>query len=144
MSLKKTAILIGATGLVGSHLLKQLLENDQYSKVKVFTRRSTGIIHARLEQHIVDFDEMEKWASRLSGDDLFCCLGTTLKKAGGKETQWQIDYTYQLETAKNAAENGAKAVVLCSSAGANPNSKMFYLKMKLDDKLSKYKDDYFM
>ena len=126
----QTAILIGATGLVGSHLVQQLLINDQYEKVKVFTRRTTGITHTKLEEHIVDFEETKKWANKLTGDDLFSCLGTTIKKAGGKENQWQIDYTYQYQTAKTAADNGVKSLVLCSSAGANPGSKMFYLKMK--------------
>jgi uncharacterized protein YbjT (DUF2867 family) len=126
----KTAILIGATGLVGSHILQQLLISDQYKKVKVFTRRSTGITHTNLEEHIVDFEETKKWANKLTGDDLFSCLGTTLKKAGGKENQWRIDYTYQYQTAKTAADNGVKSMVLCSSAGASPGSNIFYLKMK--------------
>jgi len=130
MDSTKTAILIGATGLVGSHLLMQLLDDDRYKKVEVFTRRTTGVEHPKLEEHIVEFREMKKWKDGITGNDLYSCLGTTLKKAGGKKNQWRIDYTYQYDVAKAASENGVKTCVLCSSAGANPKSKLFYLRMK--------------
>ncbi|MFA5668898.1 MAG: NAD(P)H-binding protein [Balneolaceae bacterium] len=131
----KIAIVIGATGLVGSHLLKLLLEDDSYGKVKVFHRRSTEVSHPKLEEHIVDFDHIDKWKTELIGDCLFSALGTTIKKAGSKEAQYKIDYTYQFEVAQAAAENGVSNYALVSSIGANANSKSFYTRIKgeLDD-----------
>lgn len=131
---KKTAIIIGATGLVGSQVLLLLLNDERYEKVKVFHRRSTGIQHPKLEEHVIDFDHIEEWKAMLIGDELYSALGTTIKKAGSQEAQYTIDYTYQFETAQAAAENGVKRYSLVSSAGANPRSRGFYpqLKGKLD------------
>ncbi|WP_428235610.1 NAD(P)H-binding protein [Gracilimonas sp.] len=128
--MNKTAIVIGATGLVGSHILKQLLEDDRYETVKVFHRRSTGVEHPKLEEHVVDFDNMEEWKNQLTGDELYSALGTTIKKAGSQEKQYTIDFTYQYETAKAAAENGVDKFSLVSSAGANAQSRAFYTKLK--------------
>ncbi len=128
--MNKTAIVIGATGLVGSHVLKQLLEDVRYKTVKVFHRRSTGVEHSKLEEHIVDFDNIEEWKHRLTGDELYSALGTTIKQAGGQERQYTIDFTYQYETAKAAAENGVTKFSLVSSAGANAESRAFYTRLK--------------
>jgi uncharacterized protein YbjT (DUF2867 family) len=126
----KTALLIGATGLVGSALLDLLLHDSRFEKVKVFVRRSTGKSNAKLEEYQVDFDALSSWKEFLKGDVLFSALGTTLKKAGSKEAQYKIDYTYQFEVAKAAAENGVPLLVLVSSAGASPQSKLFYSRIK--------------
>ncbi|MAO66362.1 MAG: NADH-quinone oxidoreductase subunit F [Balneola sp.] len=128
--MSKTAIVIGATGLVGSEVLDLLLRDDRYSKVKVFHRRSTGIKHPKLEEHIVDFDAIDDWKLKLTGDELYSALGTTIKKAGSQEKQYNIDYTYQFETAKAAAKNGVKKYSLVSSAGADHRSKVFYSRLK--------------
>lgn len=130
-----TAIVIGATGLVGSEVLDLLLEDERYQKVKVFHRRSTGISHPKLQEHIINFDKIEEWRGLLTGDELYSALGTTLKKAGSQEAQYNIDFTYQFETAKAAAENGVKKYSLVSSAGAEYQSRMFYSRLKgeLDD-----------
>ena len=133
--MNKTAIIIGATGLVGSQVLNLLLEDKRYSKIKVFHRRTTGINHPKLEEHIIDFDEIEEWKELITGDELYSALGTTIKKAGSQEQQYTIDYTYQYEVAKAAAENGVKKYSLVSSAGADYESRMFYSRLKgeLDD-----------
>lgn len=128
--MKKTALVIGATGLVGTKLVEQLLTNERISTVKVFTRRSLGINQQKLEEHLVDFDNMEQWKNLLTGDVLFSTMGTTLKKAGSKEAQYKIDYTYQFDVARTAADNGVKTYCLVSSAGANPESSVFYSRMK--------------
>lgn len=128
--MNKTAIVIGATGLVGSEVLDLLLEDGRYQKVKVFHRRSTGIKHPKLEEHIVDFDKLDSWKHLLTGDELYSALGTTIKKAGSQEAQYTIDFTYQFETAKAAAENGVRKYSLVSSAGANYQSRMFYSRLK--------------
>lgn len=128
--MSKKAILIGATGLVGSNILQLLLSDKRYESVKVLHRRSTGVSHSKLTEHIIDFDDPESWKSLVSGDYLFSALGTTLKKAGSKEAQYKIDYTYQYEVAKTASENGVSGYALVSSLGANPDSGSFYPRIK--------------
>lgn len=129
-AIKQTAIIIGATGLVGSNLLHLLLNNDAFVKVKVFHRRAIGVSHPKLEKHIIDFNKIEEWGHLVTGDVLFSALGTTIKQAGSKEKQYAVDFTYQYEIAKYAANNGVKQFALVSSMGANNESKLFYPKIK--------------
>jgi uncharacterized protein YbjT (DUF2867 family) len=126
----KTAIIIGATGLVGNHLIHLLLHDDRFSRLVVFGRRSLGIQHDKLEEHIIDFEKPAEWMHLVKGDVLFSALGTTIKQAGGKSQQYKIDYTYQYEFAQAAAQNQVPAYVLISSASASPHSKIFYSRMK--------------
>lgn len=126
----KKAILIGATGLVGSNVLQLLLSDERYESVKVLHRRSTGISHPKLTEHIIDFDDQESWKPLVTGHHLFSALGTTLNKAGSKDAQYKIDYTYQYNFAKIASENGVSNYVLVSSLGANPDSGSFYPRIK--------------
>lgn len=128
--MSKVAILIGATGLIGAALLDQLLEDDDYERITILHRRSTGIKDLKLEEHIIDFNHPEKWRHLVQGDVLFSTLGTTIKTAGSKDAQYKVDFTYQYETAKAAAENKVDTYVLVSSAGANVDSKMFYPRIK--------------
>ena len=106
-------------------------------------RRSLNINNPKLEEHIVDFDKIELWKNNLSGDELYSALGTTIKKAGSKEAQYKIDFTYQYEAAKAASENGVKKYLLVSSLGANSKSSNFYLRMKgsLDEKVQQLSFD---
>lgn len=131
----KTALLLGATGLVGGHLLTQLLESPHYARVVALTRRPMEMQHPKLIQEIIDFDRPD--ASRIKGDDLFCALGTTLKKAGSKEAQYKIDCLYPFEIGKIARQNGARQYLLVSSVGADARSSGFYLKTKgeLEEKI---------
>lgn len=126
----KTAIVVGATGLIGRFLTIKLLKDVRYDIVKVFVRRSMGITNPKLEEHIVDFDNIELWKNKIVGDELFSAMGTTIKKAGNKETQYKIDYTYQYDVAVAASENGVEKYLLVSSAGANPIAGNFYLRIK--------------
>lgn len=137
--MKLTANVIGATGLVGKQLVKQLLENDNFQKIRVFVRRDSGIQHPKLEQQIIDFRKVETWSDLLKGDVLFSALGTTLKQAGSKEKEYEVDYTYNLNFAKKAMENGIENYVLVSSIGANAKSSIFYTRMKgeLDEAVAK-------
>lgn len=126
----QTALIIGATGLVGSHLLQQLLVSKEYSAVRIFVRRPTGIEHEKLAEFVVDFEQPELWHKELQGTVLFSTLGTTLARAGSKEAQYQVDYTFQYEAAAAAAKNGVAQYVLVSSAGADVKSAFFYSRMK--------------
>jgi uncharacterized protein YbjT (DUF2867 family) len=135
----KTALVIGATGLTGSELVKQLLDDPQFDKVIVFVRRETGISHPKFTERIIDFNNPESWQDLVDGDVLFSCLGTTIKKAGSRDAQWKIDHTYQFRFAEIAAKNGVPCYVLISSAGADSGSGNFYLRMKgsLEDDVQK-------
>ena len=124
------AIVIGATGATGRDLVNQLLADDDFEYIEVFSRRSTGIIAAKLHEHIVDFENIPSWQHEIQGDILFSALGTTLKQAGSQKKQWHIDYDYQVDVAKAARQNGVSTLVLVSSIGANTGSQFFYSKMK--------------
>ncbi|MGC3978017.1 MAG: NAD(P)H-binding protein [Paludibacteraceae bacterium] len=126
----KTAIVIGSTGMVGVELIRQLIENKDYSNVISLVRRASGVKHSKLSEHIVDFDKPESWAEFVKGDVLFSTMGTTIRNAKTKENQFKVDYTYQYEVAKIAAENGVPTYVLVSSIGAKSSSANFYLKTK--------------
>lgn len=132
------ALVIGATGLVGKLITEKLLGNTSFDSVQIFVRRTTGLVHNKLTETIVDFDRFDTWKTNLKGDVLFSALGTTLKAAGSKEAQYKVDYEYQLQVAKAAADNGVKSYVLISSVNAEPGSPFFYLKMKgqLEEKVS--------
>ncbi len=126
----KTAIVLGASGLVGTELVFQLLNTTEFEKVKIFVRRSLGISNPKLEEHIIDFDELSVWKQDLVGDTLFSCMGTTLKTAGSKEKQYKVDYTYPFHCIEAAMQNGTKQIILVSSIGAKATSSNFYLRMK--------------
>ena len=124
------ALVIGATGMVGSQLIQQLLADDRFEKIRVFSRRSLNIKPPKLEEHLINFDYPEQWKRLVRGDVLFSALGTTLRKAGSKGAQFKIDYKYQYQFAKAASENGVPQYVLVSAAYASPASKIFYSRMK--------------
>lgn len=126
----KTAIIVGSTGLTGNHLLRKLLSSDVYEKVICFVRNSSKISHPKLIQHIVDFDNPESYQELMEGEDMFCCLGTTIKKAGSQEAFEKVDLHYPIQFAKAAATKGVKQFSIISSIGANPQSNNFYMRTK--------------
>ena len=126
----RTVNVIGATGLVGRELVRQLTGMPEIGLVKVFTRRTTGFQHEKLEEYLVDFEKPDSWTNHISGDVMFSTMGTTLKQAGSKSAQYRVDYTYQYETAAAAAKNGVPAFILVSSAGAYEKSMVFYSRIK--------------
>jgi len=135
----KKAIVIGSTGMVGTQLIKLLIENKEYSEIVSLVRRSGGVKHPKLNEQIINFDKPEEWRKLVTGDVLFSTLGTTIAQAKTKENQFKIDYTYQFTVAEVAAKNGVSSYVLVSSAGASSNSSVFYSKMKgeLEDAVQK-------
>ena len=126
----KTAIIAGATGLVGSQLLDLLLQDTYYEKVIAITRKPIEGKGTKLENLIVDFKRLEEYAPRITGDDVFCCLGTTMKKAGSKEKFRKVDHDYPLLIARLAKKNNATQYLLISAMGANKSSSIFYNKVK--------------
>lgn len=126
----KTALIIGSTGLIGSQLLDILLESPAYDKVISFVKRDTGKKHAKLTQHIIDFDKPESYQNLVVGDDFFCTIGTTIKKAGSKEAFRKVDFEYPQQFATFALKNDVKQFLTISSLGADTTSGNFYLKTK--------------
>ncbi len=111
-------------------MLELLLDSNDYEKVITFVKRDTGIKHPKLTQHIVDFDKPETYKNFITGDDFFCTIGTTIKKAGSKEAFRKVDFEYPSQFASCAAQNKVKQFLIVSSLGADLNSGNFYLKTK--------------
>jgi uncharacterized protein YbjT (DUF2867 family) len=125
-----TALVIGATGATGTELVKQLIDDNRFASVVIFSRRALDFTHAKLICHVVNFDQPASWAHLVQGDVLFSALATTLKQAGSQKEQYKIDYTYQYQTAETAAANGVAKYVLVSAMGANAGSWLFYPRIK--------------
>jgi len=124
------ALVIGATGATGKDLVNQLLNDKEFDEVDIFVRKPVDIQNDKLKVHVVNFENPEEWKNMVKGDVAFSCLGTTLKDAGSKEAQKKVDFDYQYEFAKAAKENDVEDYILVSAYGANPQSKIFYSKMK--------------
>lgn len=125
----RTAVVLGGSGLTGMALLEALEKSDKYNTVKVLTRRPLTLPYTKTEVIEVDFERIQDDPTVLAGDDIFCCLGTTLKKAGSKENFRKIDLEIPLKCAK-LGQNQANRFILISSVGANPASMYFYLRTK--------------
>jgi uncharacterized protein YbjT (DUF2867 family) len=126
----RTAILLGATGLVGGHCLDLLLEDNAYARVVSLGRRKKGREHSKLEEHVLDFERLEDSRQFFRGDELFCCLGTTIKKAGSQDSFREVDFTYVREAARVASANGTAQFLLVSALGASASSSIFYNRTK--------------
>ncbi len=124
------AIVIGATGLIGKELVRQLFDNSGFDEVVVLVRKSMGISHSKLKEHLINFDDPQTYRELLRGDVLFCALGTTIKKAGSQDAFRKIDYQFVADFATAAAGNGVKQFSVVSSLGANSTASNFYLRTK--------------
>ena len=124
------AIVIGATGATGRELIKILLLRSEVKHILALTRKKLEVSSPKLDVHVVNFAEIDKYSSIIKGDILFSALGTTLKDAKSKTKQFEVDYTYQYNLAKISSENNVKTLSLVSSSGANENSLFFYPKIK--------------
>lgn len=130
MSAGRSAVLLGATGLVGGHCLELLLADAAYARVRVVGRRALPREDAKLEQRVVDFDRLEEQADAFAADDVFCCLGTTIRAAGSQEAFRRVDHDYPLAAARLASARGAKRFLLVTAMGADPGSRIFYNRVK--------------
>jgi uncharacterized protein YbjT (DUF2867 family) len=130
MENSRIAIIAGASGLIGGHLLDHLLATDAYSKVISISRKPLKKENNKLEQIVIDFDELSTIEGKLKGDHVFCCLGSTIKKAGSKENFYKYDYSYSMELAVITSSNGASMFSIVSSMGANKKSRVFYNRVK--------------
>lgn len=123
--------IFGSTGLVGGFLLQACLDHKQITEVRIFVRKPIALQHPKLQQVVTTFETLEQVKHEIQGDVLFNCLGTTLKTAGSKEAQYQIDCEYPVRVARFAAEMGVKVMVNVSSVGAGKGSN-FYLNTKYE------------
>ena len=128
--MKKKAIILGATGLTGSHLLELLLNDSDYDVVKVFTRKKLPNIHPKLEEHVVDLLKLSDHTDKFIADVVFCCIGTTKAKTPNKELYRAVDYGIPVEAAKLCKQNNINSFIVISAIGANPKSKVFYNRLK--------------
>ena len=124
------ALVLGGTGLVGKDVINLLLKDDRYEKVVSLVRGSLSLEHEKLLQLEIDFTHLDQWAEHFCADHLFCCLGTTIKKAKSKENFEKVDYEYVLRAAKLLNKNGGKHFILVSAMGANSKSSIFYNRVK--------------
>lgn len=126
----KTAILIGATGLVGGHCLRDLLSSPAYDKVIAVTRRPLKLRHEKLQTIETSFDRLGEVLANVKADDAFCCLGTTIRQAGTKAEFHKVDYGYAYEFAHRMHANGTRHFLLVSALGARTGSPVFYNRVK--------------
>ncbi|RYD94109.1 MAG: NAD-dependent epimerase/dehydratase family protein [Sphingobacteriales bacterium] len=124
------AIIAGASGLIGSNLLRLLLQQPEYDEVLLLVRKEFPVKHKKLKQAVINFDTLEKYSSLINGHALFSCLGTTKEKTPDTKIYYKIDHDYSVMLAQLAAKNGVTQFHLVSSVGANANSSQFYLKTK--------------
>ncbi len=127
--MSRIALIAGATGLVGRHLLQLLLDDAEVASVVALVRRALPIPHPKLEQARVDFGQLAEFALPPI-DDYFCCLGTTIRQAGSREAFRQVDLVYPVSIAKMALAAGATRCVFISAVGADPRSRVFYSRTK--------------
>src|SRR5215831_11136289 len=129
---EKIATLVGATGLIGGELLKLLLNDNYFDKVRILVRRPFTLEHAKLEKKLVDFNDADSLLVALDGSyAIFVAVGTTQKKVKGDKTAYRkVDYDIPVNIARYCKMVGCKNFVLVSSVGANAKSNNFYLKLK--------------
>lgn len=126
----KTAIILGASGLTGKLLLNRLLEDEAYTRVKIFTRRGLDLVHPKLKEFIGDLLSLEEFKKDFTGDEVFCCIGTTAKKTKDKTIYRKIDFGIPATAASFAKANGIKSFLVISALGADAGSNIFYNKTK--------------
>ena len=127
---RKTALIVGATSLVGKELVKLLIASNEYEKVIVWVRRSLGINHKKLQEEHINFEKLESYEIQQDVAHVYCCLGTTINKAGSKEAFQRVDLTYPLLLAEKAKVAGVLQFIVISAIGASKDSKVFYSRTK--------------
>lgn len=128
----KKAIIVGASGLIGNELLNILLQHSYYNEILVLVRKELPMNHPKLIQLVVDFENLDKWSAAITGDVLFCCLGTTKAKSPDLKEYRRIDHDYPVKLGRIAKKNDIDQFHFISAIGANAGSSSFYLKLKGD------------
>jgi uncharacterized protein YbjT (DUF2867 family) len=128
--MKKTAIILGASGLTGSNLLQKLIKDNRYDRIKLFSRSKIDGLPNKVEQFIGDLLKLEQFKSEFTADEVYCCIGTTAKKTPDKTLYKIIDYGIPVAAAELSKANNIPTFLVISAMGANKNSKVFYNKTK--------------
>ncbi len=128
--MKKTAIILGASGLTGSLLLEKLLNDDRYEKVKLFSRKSLKKTHPKVQEKVGDLLNLESFSGDFNADEVYCCIGTTTKKTPDKSLCRKIDFGIPVAAAKLAKQNNISTFLVVSAMGADAGSRIFYNKTK--------------
>ena len=147
MNTNKTALIVGATGLVGENLLELLLKDATYTQITALVRKKileneankSIINNPKFAQIEINFDALDKYKDVIKATDVFCCLGTTIAVAGSKENFRKVDFDYPLEIAKIAKFNGTDTFSIITAMGADANSSVFYNQVKgeIEDSIAK-------
>jgi uncharacterized protein YbjT (DUF2867 family) len=127
-----TALVVGASGLVGSHCLTHLLADPAVESVVVLGRRPLAVVHPKLRVHVVDFGRPATFPALHGVGDVFCCLGTTIRKAGSREAFARVDRDYPIAIAEAALAHAARQFLIVSALGADANARTFYSRVKGD------------
>ena len=140
--MSKSIVIIGSSGLIGKEVLKLTLENSKIEHVTILVRKSLNLKHEKLTEVITNFKDLNEIESRIIGDALICCLGTTRKKTPNLQEYKNIDFGLTLEIAKIAKINDVRQIHLISAIGADPNSKIFYNRLKGETEQALIKIDF--
>jgi len=130
VSQSRTALVAGSSGLVGGHLLRQLLDNPAYDRVTALTRRALPLTHKKLVQQVVDFDRLAEVGDFPRVHDIFCCLGTTIRQAGSQDAFRKVDMTYVAELGRMAVRHRTTQFLVVTALCADPRSRVFYNRVK--------------
>ena len=135
----KTALIFGSSGLIGGHILKKLIQNKNYNKIKAFVRSDPEINDSKLEIIKTDFNNLKNHVEDIKGDDCFFCIGTTKQNTPDKNEYRRIEYSIPVEIAEIAKLNSVNSFIYVSSGFANPKSSSAYLKNKgeVEEKLER-------
>lgn len=128
--MSKTAIILGATGLTGGLLLKQLINDRRYHKIILFSRKPCGFKHDKIEEHLINLLELSTYKAQFIAEDVFCCIGSTKAKTPNEKLYYQIDYGIPVMAAQLCKENNIQTFIVISALGADKQSKMFYNRTK--------------
>ena len=127
---QKTALVLGATGMVGTELVKLLSSKKYYQTINLLTRRPLNLSDPTINQQVIDFNQLEQYTDLFQVQDIYICLGTTIKKAKTKEAFRKVDYEYVVEAAKLAKRGNIEKLLIITAAGADPKSRVFYSRVK--------------
>jgi len=126
----RNALIAGSSGLVGTEILNIILNDPDYAEVNSLVRKVSGLRSDKLKEHVIDFGNLNEFKLDKHIDDVFCSLGTTIKKAGSQEEFYRVDFTYVVELARLAKSLGTQRFLVVSALGANPKSSIFYNRVK--------------
>ena len=142
---EQKAVVIGASGLIGSHLVEQMLQDDSFTGIRLLVRKKLSFDHPKLQQQVIDFNDINDYSIKFGeGDTIFCCVGATNKKVKGDLAAYaKVDFDIPVNAARIGASKNFKRFLIVSSVGADKNSGNFYLKLKgrTEEALKKFKFD---